>query len=259
MEKELQSAATTPDGAFNVLGFRAGLAATRGQMHQAREFSRQTEEALDRLHLQGRADVEAGLAGSEALVGNHAAALSGSDAALRISRTLSVMGNVATTFAVLGQDQKANALADEIQRAHPNDTMAVNVTVPLVRAIAALRPANPAKMKTDPAKAIDFLNTAALYGRANTGVLYARGMAYEQAGRYTEAQQDFQKVMDLKSRSGPDLIFVVAQLELGRLFQKQGDTPKARIAYQNFFADWKDADPDVPLLHEAKAEYARLQ
>jgi serine/threonine protein kinase/tetratricopeptide (TPR) repeat protein len=259
MEKELQSAATTPDGAFNVLGFRAGLAATRGQMHQAREFSRQTEEALDRLHLQGRADVEAGLAGSEALVGDHAAALSGSDAALRISRTLSVTGNVATTFAVLGQDQKANALADEIQRAHPNDTMAVNVTVPLVRAIAALRPANPAKMKTDPAKAIDFLNTAALYGRANTGVLYARGMAYEQAGRYAEAQQDFQKVMDLKSRSGPDLIFVVAQLELGRLFQKQGDTPKARIAYQNFFADWKDADPDVPLLHEAKAEYARLQ
>jgi serine/threonine protein kinase/tetratricopeptide (TPR) repeat protein len=259
MEKELQSAATTPDGAMNVLGFRAGLAATRGQMRQAREFSRQTEEASDRLHLQGRADVESGLAGSEGLVGNRAAAISGSDEALRLSRTLSVMGNVATTFAVLGQDQKANALADEIQRGHPNDTMAVNVTVPLIRAIAALRPANPAKTKTDPAKAIDFLNTAALYGRANTGVLYARGIAYEQAGRYAEAQQDFQKVLDLKSRSGPDLIFVVTQLELGRLFQKQGDTPKARIAYQNFLAAWKDADPDVPLLHEAKAEYSKLQ
>jgi tetratricopeptide (TPR) repeat protein len=259
MEKELQSAATTPDGAMNVLGFRAGLAATRGQMRQAREFSRQTEEASDRLHLQGRADVESGLAGSEGLVGNRAAAISGSDEALRLSRTLSVMGNVATTFAVLGQDQKANALADEIQRGHPNDTMAVNVTVPLIRAIAALRPANPAKTKTDPAKAIDFLNTAALYGRANTGVLYARGIAYEQAGRYAEAQQDFQKVLDLRSRSGPDLIFVVTQLELGRLFQKQGDTPKARIAYQNFLAAWKDADPDVPLLHEAKAEYSKLQ
>jgi tetratricopeptide (TPR) repeat protein len=114
-------------------------------------------------------------------------------------------------------------------------------------------------MQTDPAKAIDFLNPAALYGRANTGVLYARGIAYEQAGRYAEAQQDFQKILDLKSRSGPDLIFVVTQLELGRLFQKQGDTPKARIAYQNFLAAWKDADPDVPLLHEAKAEYSKLQ
>jgi len=54
-------------------------------------------------------------------------------------------------------------------------------------------------------------------------------------------------------------VFVVAQLELGRLFQKQGDIPKARIAYQDFFAAWKGADPDLPLLHEAKAEYAKLQ
>ena len=65
--------------------------------------------------------------------------------------------------------------------------------------------------------------------------------------------------MDLKSRNGPDVLFVAAQLELGRLFQKEGDVPKARIAYQNFFAAWKDADPDLPLLHEAKAEYAKLQ
>ena len=63
----------------------------------------------------------------------------------------------------------------------------------------------------------------------------------------------------MKSRSGPDILFVIAQLKLGRLFQKQGDAPKARIAYQNFLAAWKDADPDLPLLHEAKAEYARLQ
>jgi hypothetical protein len=63
----------------------------------------------------------------------------------------------------------------------------------------------------------------------------------------------------MKSRSGPDILFVIAQLKLGRLFQKQDDGPKARIAYQNFLAAWKDADPDLPLLHEAKAEYARLQ
>jgi tetratricopeptide (TPR) repeat protein len=131
------------------------------------------------------------------------------------------------------------------------------VTIPLIRAISALLPANPAK--PDPAKAIDLLNTAALYARAEAGVFYARGLAYEQAGRYAEAQQDLQKVLDFKSHSGPDIVFVLAQLELGRLFQKQGDTPKARIAYQNFLAAWKDADPDVPLLHEAKAEYAKLQ
>jgi hypothetical protein len=64
--------------------------------------------------------------------------------------------------------------------------------------------------------------------------------------------------MDLKTH-GPDLLTVVAQLELGRVYQKQGDTAKARIAYQNFLAAWKDADPDLPLLLQAKAEYAKLQ
>jgi tetratricopeptide (TPR) repeat protein len=77
-------------------------------------------------------------------------------------------------------------------------------------------------------------------------------------GRLAEAQQDFQKILDSKSQ-GPDALMPVAQLELGRIYQKQGDTAKARIAYQNFLAAWKDADPDLPLLKEAKAEYAKLQ
>jgi hypothetical protein len=65
--------------------------------------------------------------------------------------------------------------------------------------------------------------------------------------------------MDMRPHSGPDLIFISTQLEMARVFQKQGDTAKARIAYQNVLAEWKDADPDVPLLHEIKAEYAKLQ
>jgi tetratricopeptide (TPR) repeat protein len=193
----------------------------------------------------------------EALVGNRAAANSDANQALRISRIPSVMGNVASALAILRQDQQAFALADGIQRAHPNDTMSINVTIPIIHAIAALRPADPAK--ADPAKAIDFINTAALYNRANPAVFFVRGLAYEQAGRYSEAQQDLQQVVDLKSHHYPDILFVVAQLELGRLFQKQGDAPKARIAYQNFLADWKDADQDLPLLQEAKAEYAKLR
>ncbi len=257
MEKELQSASATPDGEAGVLGFRAGIASTRGQVRQARVFAHQAADAFDRLHLQGRADIDAGFAVYEAVVGNRAEAISNASEALRLSRTVSVMGSVATTFAILRQDQKALALADEIQRTHPNDTMAVNVTVPNIRAIVALRPANSAK--ADPAKAIDFLNTAALYARANAGVFYVRALAYEQAGRYAEAQQDLQKVLEMKSHNGPDIAPVIAQLELGRLYQKQGDIPKARIAYQDFLAAWKDADPDVPLLHEAKAEYAKLQ
>jgi len=257
IEKELANAAGETDSDLAILQFRAGWAATRGQIKQARDFARQAEGALDRLHLKGRAGIEAQMAGAEALVGNREEANKGATDAIRQSRTLPVMGSVAITLAVVRQDQKALALADEIQRTHPNDTLAINVTVPVIRAVTVLWPANPGK--ADPAKAIDYLNTAALYARADAGVFYARALAYEHAGRYSEAQQDLEKVIEFKSRGNVDVICVLAELELGRLYQKQGDPAKARIAYQNFLAAWKDADPDVPLLLKAKAEYAKLQ
>jgi eukaryotic-like serine/threonine-protein kinase len=191
------------------------------------------------------------------LAGNHAEATNEADEAVRLAGGFYALWNAGMAYGVLRQDQKANALADEIQRTHPNDTIAINVAVPMIRGMAALRPANPAK--ADPAKAIDFLNSATFYFHDNANVLCARSLAYAQAGRYAEARQDLQKVLEIKSHSGPDIIFTFAQLESGRVFQKQGDTPKARIAYQNFLAAWKDADPDIPILKEAKAEYAKLQ
>ncbi|MGB9203622.1 MAG: protein kinase [Terriglobales bacterium] len=256
MEKELQTASTTPEGELTVLWFRGGLAMTRGQVRQAREFARKAEDAFDRVHLQGRAKVEAQLAGFEAFVGNKGEALREANAALGSSKTLDVQWNGATALALVGQEQKALGIADEIQRTRPNDTIAQNVAIPTIRAIAYLFPGNPGK--ADPAKAIDLENTAALYARANTGVLFGRGIAYRQAGRFADAQQDFEKILQMKTR-GPDTLVVAAQLELGRVYQKQGDEAKARMAYQNFLAAWKDADPDIPLLHQAKAEYAKLQ
>ena len=126
----------------------------------------------------------------------------------------------------------------------------------MIRALVDLMPANPANAA--PEKAIDLLNTAAVYLRASPGIFFTRGVAYSHAGRYAEAIQDLQKVAEMRSR-GPDMVVPVAQLELGRVYARQGDIPKARIAYQNFLAAWKDADPDLPLLIKAKAEYAKLQ
>jgi eukaryotic-like serine/threonine-protein kinase len=256
VEKELQSASATPEGELAVIRFRYTLATSHGQIHQAREFARQIEEALDRLHLQGRADMQAELAGTEALAGDSAEANTDANDALRSSKTLSVTGSVASTLAILRQDQKALAMADQIQHDHPNETLTINVLVPVIRAVAALRPA---AGKPDPTRAIDFLNAAAVYARDNAGVFYIRALAYEQAGRYSEALQDLQKIMQIKIHTSPDLVITAAQLEMGRVLQKQGDKPNARIAYQNFLSSWKDADPGLPLLHEAKAEYAKLQ
>jgi tetratricopeptide (TPR) repeat protein len=257
MEKDLAAASSTPQGEVTVSLFRGGLSAARGQMVAAREFARKSGDGLDRLHLTGRSGIESQLGSWEALVGNRAEALNDANEALRLSQTFDAKLSAATIFAVEREEQKALALADEIQRTRPNDTMAQNVAVPSIRAFAALTPANPAK--ADPAKALDLLNSAILYARSDSGVLFARGIAYRELGRFAEAQQDFQKIIDLKCVTGPSALISVAQLELARIYQKQGDVPKARIGYQNFLAAWKDADPDVPLLKTAKAEYAKLQ
>jgi serine/threonine protein kinase/tetratricopeptide (TPR) repeat protein len=257
IEKNLQGAASTPDGEISVLKFRLGMAAARGQVRLARDFSKKAQDALDRLRLQGRADIEAELAGLEALVGNRNEAINRAHEAIRLSRTFNVMWNSAVALAAVGEDQQARNLADEIQKTRPNDTIAQNVAVPMTQAIAFLSLSGGSKPQ--PEKAIDLLNTAALYSRSSSGVLYTRGLAYKQAGRYEEAAQDFQKILDWKPLHGPDQMVPAAQLELGRVYQKEGESAKARVAYQNFLAMWKDADPDVPLLLQAKVEYARLQ
>ncbi|HWZ82366.1 MAG TPA: serine/threonine-protein kinase [Terriglobales bacterium] len=257
VERSLQTAASRPDGEVGVLNFRGGLAASRGQLRQAREFWRKMQDALDRLHLQGRADVESQMAGLEAIAGNRNEAVSHANEAMRLSHTFNVLWNSATALAAVGQDQKARSIADEIQKSRPNDTIAQNVAVPMTQAVAYLSLSGGSKPQ--PEKAIDLLNTAALYSRSGWGVLYARGLAYKQAGRYDEAEEDFQKILDWRALHGPDILPTAAQLELGRIYQQKGDTAKARIAYQNFLALWKDADPDVPLLLQAKVEYAKLQ
>jgi len=257
MEKDLQELSKTTDGAVVALGFRFSLAGARGQLRMARDLAHQSEDALERFHFQGRAEMETQLAGLEAILGNKQQAITDTENALKISRNFNVLFNAGVDLAVAGQDQKANAIADEIQRTRPDDTIAQNVAVPMIRAIADLRPANPAQRA--PGKAIDLLNTAALYSRGSTGVLFTRALAYRDAGRDSEALQDLQKILTVKSAHGPDEVIILAQLELGRTYVKQGDTAQARIAYQNFLAAMKDADPDVPVVREAKAEYAKLQ
>jgi eukaryotic-like serine/threonine-protein kinase len=88
---------------------------------------------------------------------------------------------------------------------------------------------------------------------------YARGYAYLQMGKGTEAAAEFQKIVDRRSLVGNFPVGALAQLGLARAYALQGDAAKARTAYQDFLALWKDADPDVPVLQQAKAEYAKIK
>jgi eukaryotic-like serine/threonine-protein kinase len=89
--------------------------------------------------------------------------------------------------------------------------------------------------------------------------VYVRGEAYLDAHRGGEATVDFQKILDHRGIVGNEPIGAIAHLELGRAYAMAGETAKAKAAYQDFLTLWKDADPDIPILKEAKAEYTRLQ
>ena len=202
MEKELQTASATPDGELEVLGFRADSPAPAAKFARRANSRAKRKKPSIACTCKAEPKWKHRLAGFEAFVGNKAEAISEANAALGSSKTLDVQWNGATALALVGQEQKALGIADEIQRTRPNDTIAQNVAVPTIRAIAYLF-ARAIPAKPIPAKAIDLENTAALYARANTGVLFGRGIAYRQAGRFAEAQQDFEKILQMKPAADP--------------------------------------------------------
>ena len=252
MEKQLQMA-QGPDKDYNEFAFRAALAGTHGQLRQARELDRKAIQAVEALNLKEAAPlIVAQEAGSYALVENGVEATKIANQALKLSTAIEVEANAAYSLAYAGDERKALALADDISRRQPNNTIVQFVEVPLIRALVELRHKNTAK-------AIDLLDGAAVYGRTNFGILYVRGLTYLEAKQAGEAAQEFQKMLDLKAQHGPDAIISLAQLGLARAYALQGDTARSRVAYQDFLAAWKDADPDLPILKQAKAEYDKLK
>jgi len=97
------------------------------------------------------------------------------------------------------------------------------------------------------------------YNWPNLYPVYVRGEAYLAAHRGSEAAKEFQKILDHRGIVLNEPIGALAHLQLGRAYAMAGDTAKARVAYQDFLTLWKDADPDIPILKEAKVEYAKLQ
>jgi eukaryotic-like serine/threonine-protein kinase len=89
--------------------------------------------------------------------------------------------------------------------------------------------------------------------------VYVRGQAYLVLRQGREAAAEFQKFFEYQDVTANCPLAVLAHLQLGRVYTLQSDTAKARTAYQDFFALWKDADPDIPILKQAKAEYAKLK
>src|SRR5260370_31867102 len=165
---------------------------------------------------------------------------------------------LAIALARSGQTEEADRLADQISAERPEDTIVQHYFIPTIRAAMKLQ-------QRDPASAIDLLRGAAEHGLAFTLSFnylypaYIRGLAYLELGDGRSAAAQFQKLIDNPGFTVRHVTGPLAWLQLGRAQKMMGDEASARKRYESFLALWKDADPDVPIYQQAKAEYAKLQ
>ena len=254
MEKELEIVKSQgAQGEYIALNVRLGLAESTGRMREARQLEAQAEDMAKKINFKETAAAgRAQIAVWEGVLGFGKPAVEDADEALKLSSSHGVAMNAAFALALGGQEDRALKLATDIATERPYDTEVQYVDVPQMKALIELR-------RGQPAKAMDLLDGAMVYGRADSGLLYQRGLTYLAAKQGKEALETFQRMFALRSVHEIDPPTALAQLGLARAYALQGDTAHSKIAYQDFLASWKDADADVPLLKAAKEEYAKLQ
>jgi tetratricopeptide (TPR) repeat protein len=236
-----------------VLPAQTTRAAGHGQLRKAQEFATHLEELSQRDGLrESQALTMCGKAQMRALLGDKSSKKIDDDGMLKISDSPSVKYCLADTYALSENDSAALKLADELSRQRPHDTWLQSRDVPTVKARVELNHGNGAK-------ALELLKSAPPYAKADAEELALHGQAYLLNHQPREAEAMLLQAIKLQHEGLQDPNAWLAQVYLARAYAAEGDTAKARTAYQDFFATWKDADPGLPLLGAAKAEYAKLQ
>ena len=186
-------------------------------------------------------------------------ARSAMNAALAAADTPDIEADAARVFARTGDTARAEKFIADLAKQQPFDTLLNQVKLPTARAILDLQRNQPAQALAalEPAKPYDLAADRSSVGTYQ--VIYVRGEAYLHAHDGANAALEYQKILDHRGIQPTNVFASLAKLGLGRSYALQNDTPKARTAYQDFFALWKDADPDVPLLKTANAEYEKLK
>ena len=146
---------------------------------------------------------------------------------------------------------QAEALAAKLDRLHPENTLNQKIWLPVIRSIIE-------RQRGNAVKAVDLLAPVAQYEQGVPQVLYHRAQAYLAAGEHTKAAAEFARLIGHRGWRDSEVFAPLAQLGLARAYAMQGDRENSRKAYDDFFTTWKDADPDIPILRQAKAEYKKL-
>jgi tetratricopeptide (TPR) repeat protein len=225
-------------------------AANRNVLGQRRESSKLYHRAAETALRQGLQSVAAEFEEADA----RADALSGN------CRTADHLGRPALALALCGDSAQADKLAAETSKVSSNETIWNAVQLPEIHAAIELQ-------RDYPAKAVELLASASPHQRAYPEVVYLRGLSYLRLKNGADAAAEFQKILDHKGANwGATWIhpnwgqyYSLSYLGVARGSVLAGDAAKAKKAFQVFFELWKDADPDIPILQQAKAEYAKLQ
>ena len=174
--------------------------------------------------------------------------------ALSMTSNSTMLTVAAMALARAGESNRAQAIADDIRKKEPLNQLLNEYLIPPVLAVIELN-------RDQAQRALELLKPSSGYefGPYSPPLVYVRGEAYLKAGDGLHAAAEFQKIIDHRSVVTNDLLGALAHLQLGRAYVMQSDAGKAKAAYQDFLTLWKDADPDIAVFKQAKAEYAKLQ
>ena len=229
------------------MAHQEALALARSGRLQAagRSSSRATDLALQEREREQAASYRAARAVWETICGNTAEGKTSAMAALELSKGRDVEYAASLALALSGGSSRSEASAEDLVKRFPEDTFVEFTYAPVLRALAALRRGNPVD-------SVRRLEIARPYELAVNGLNFP---PFNLGGLQAA---EFQKILDHRGLVGLDPIGPLAHLQLGRVFAWSGDKTKAKTAYEAFLALWKDADPAIPILKSAKAEYDKL-
>ena len=263
MAQEVAWSAGKPGVEDSMLGLEADTAAYSGRVRKSREFSLRAMDSAERAEEKEAAATyvaEYGL--REALLGNADEAQRRSALAIQRSAGRDVQYGAALALAYAGDTGRTQALADDLGKRFPEDTIVQFNYLPTLHAKLAVNMGNASEAFESLRAAAPYelgVSTASVYGWTALYPVFVRGEAYLAARRAREAVVEFQKILDHRGIVVSEPIGALAHLQLGRAYVLAGEKDKARTAYKDFLTLWKDADPDIPILKQAKAEYAKLQ
>ena len=251
MQQQLTWASGKPDE-YVAPNWQTQAAAFAGQWKRAQDFARRAIDlAAGSQAKENAAQYAADTALRGAVIGQCAPAKAGVAQSLALERNKVSLARAALALALCGERSQAQSLADELAKEYPKDTLINSLWLPTIHAALELQHGNAQH-------AIELLQPALRYeAAAEFWPQYVRGEAYLKLGKGAEAAVEFQKILDHRGEGPLSVLYPLADLGLARAAALQGDATTARKAYQDFFAFWKDADNEIPVLIEAKKEYAK--